>query len=150
MTIECDDNDYESGSSCAFSCPAPFRVNGTDSITCNAGKWDAIAPSCCMGMWIWLILYESSLWIICVKSEKSEVFETESHYPIIVSVLQTNESDVLFLQSDLGTLPSSTKTFNLGDSISKRYPLSYYGCLRWRSTLDPFPLVLITFSIFEF
>ena len=53
MTIECDDNDYESGSSCAFSCPAPYRVNGTDSITCNAGKWDAIAPSCCMGMWIY-------------------------------------------------------------------------------------------------
>ena len=50
MTIDCDDNDYESGSSCSFSCPAPYRVNGTDSITCNAGKWDAIAPSCCMGM----------------------------------------------------------------------------------------------------
>ena len=120
MTIECDDNDYESGSSCAFSCPAPFRVNGTDSITCNAGKWDAIAPSCCMGMWI----YESYLWIILWQKWKSEVFEMGSHYPIIVSVLQTNESDVLFLQSDLGTLPSSTKTFNLGNFISKHYPWS--------------------------
>lgn len=49
MTVECDDNDYESGSSCKFECPAPFRVNGTDSITCNAGEWNDIAPSCCMG-----------------------------------------------------------------------------------------------------
>ena len=48
------------------------------------------------------------------KVNQSEVFEMESHYPIIVSVHQTNESDVLFLQSDLGTLPSSTKTFNFG------------------------------------
>ena len=74
MTIECDDNDYESGSSCAFSCPAPFRVNGTDSITCNAGKWDAIAPSCCMGMWIWVIFMNH----LCQKWKKWSVWNGES------------------------------------------------------------------------
>ena len=88
-------------------------------------------------------IYES----FCVKSEKSEVFEMESHYPIIVSVLQTNESDVLFLQSDLGTLPSSTKTFNLGNSISKRYPImevyvdGQHCC--------PVPLSIIDFHYFQ-
>ena len=51
MTIECENDEFESGSSCAFSCPEPFRVNGTETITCNAGRWDFIAPSCCMGMY---------------------------------------------------------------------------------------------------
>ena len=40
---------HESGSQCSFSCPEPFRLNGTDQTTCDDGTWSDPAPFCCMG-----------------------------------------------------------------------------------------------------
>ena len=48
MSFECE-NGHESGSSCLFTCPEPYRVNGTDQVTCSDGQWDLSPPSCCMG-----------------------------------------------------------------------------------------------------